>query len=156
MSSVSDCIRLGSYVFVAAIVTKFAKCAKVLAQLWVPLVAAFWGTLFCLAHFNNMVFPALLTEFAKSCLEVFAWNCLHFPLMYIRGCWCLLVLRRFWKKELEAARITFWASTCCQSSQARVTSAKFFSFHRKPTDLRCYSICILWIMQRMLFHCLKQ
>ena len=41
MDGVSDCIRLGGNMLVAAIVTEFAKCADVPQHLWVPLDAAF-------------------------------------------------------------------------------------------------------------------
>ena len=41
ISSVSDFIRLEGNMLVAAIVTKFAKCALVPTHLWVPLDTAF-------------------------------------------------------------------------------------------------------------------
>ena len=78
MNGVSDSIRLGRNMLVATIFNKFAKCAEVTAHLWVPLDAAFWSIMFCVAHFNNMILSALLTDFTISCLDVFAWTGLHF------------------------------------------------------------------------------
>ena len=40
----------------------------------------------------------------------------------------------FWRKGLELASITLWASTCLPSSQTRVTSAKSFSSLRFPNE----------------------
>ena len=54
--------------------------------------------------------------------------------------WAFCSFSMFWKKGLEFARITLWASTCFPSSQARVTSVKSSSSLRLPNVFTTFSL----------------
>ena len=55
--------------------------------------------------------------------------------MKMSGWGCLFLPKTFWKNGLEEANITLWASTCCPSSQTKVTSLKSLSSLKFPNAL---------------------